>query len=367
LRIVCDGCESAGHAHDSHRVAQAQSPTAQGVSRHSHDSQAQQREHMATPPASDEQTDGPDDGAEVATPAAGPFNALTDDLNDLRIRHQQCWLWLQISLEIDRLDDVLKDGRQLLEPLTTDRPEWAIKACAGIARSNPAIHQHVERYDSYAQAARSLWTTFIPATPPTLTDAQIYAVMAMHEARLAAETYCEIAAGIEDEMAQAGVGHDDGDGIVELRCDIAGWERWHWHYAAQQTGSAERFLFMADFAASTPDSSAIKKAESKIATLERKVRQARAKAENFLNGRPIGAVGRLTRALREVVRSARSKEYEAVRAKIEEWMGEDVEGIRFDGFGQYDGRLEYTDLTKKRVDSIAIDSLKRRLRDLPDV
>ena len=48
-------------------------------------------------------------------------------------------------------------------------------------------------------------------------------------------------------------------------------------------------------------------------------------------------------------------------------MGEEVEGIRFDGFGQYDGRLEYTDMTKNLVDSIAIDSLKRKLRDLPDV
>lgn len=300
-------------------------------------------------------------------PAAGPFNALTDDLNDLRIRHQHCWLWPQISIEIDRLDDVLKDGRRLLEPLTTERPDWAMKACTGIARSNPAIHQHVERYDSYALAARSLWTTFIPATSPTMTDAQIYAVMAMHEARMAAEAYCEIAAGIEEEMSQAGVGHDDKDDIVDLRGDIAGWERWHWHYAAQQVGTAERFLLMAEFAASTPDSSAIKNAESKIATLERKVRQARAKAENFLNGRPIGAVSRLTRALREVVRSARSKEIEAVLAKIDEWSGEDVEGIRFDGVGQYDGRLQYTDLTKNRVDSIAIDSLKRKLRDLPDV
>lgn len=180
---------------------------------------------MATPPASDEQTDGPDDGSEAAVPAAGPFNALTDDLNDLRIRHQHCWLWPQITLEINRLDDVLEQGRLLLEPLITDRPDWAMKACIGIARSNPAIHQYAERYGSYPDAARSLWTTFIPATPPTLTDAQIYAVMAMHEARMAAETYCEIAAGIEEEMAQAGVGHDDGDDIVELRCDIAGWER----------------------------------------------------------------------------------------------------------------------------------------------
>lgn len=322
---------------------------------------------MAAPPTSDEQTDGPDNGSEAVVPAAGPFNALTDNLDDLRICHQHCWLWPQITLEIDRLDDVLKDGRRLLEPLITDRPDWAMKACIGIARSNSAIHQHVERYDSYALAARSLWTTFIPATSPTLTDAQIYTVIAMHEARLAAEAYCEIAAGIEEEMAQAGVGHDDEDEIVDLRCDIAGWERWHWHYAAQQVGTAERFLLMAEFAASTPDSSVIRKAESKMATLERKARAASAAVKPYRQGRQKGAVNNLTRALREVVRSARSKEYEAVQAKIEEWMGEEVEGIRFDGFGQYDGRLQYTDLAKNRVQSIAIDTLKRKLRALPDV
>lgn len=321
---------------------------------------------MATPPASDEQTDSPDEGLDAAV-LAGPFNALTNDLNDLRLQHEHCWLWPQLRDEIDRLDDVLKEGRQLLEPLITDRPDWAMKACIGIARSNPAIHQHVERYDSYAEAARSLWTTFIPAAPPTLTDAQIYAVMAMHEARMAAEAYCEIAAGIEEEMTQAGVGHDDGDEIVELRCDIAGWERWHWHYAAQQTGTAERFLLMASFAETAPDSSVIKKAEAQVTTSERKARAARAEMAPYRQGRQKGAVSNLTRALQEIVRAARSKEIGAVLAKIDEWSGEDVEGIRFDGLGQYDGRLQYTDLTKNRVDSIAIDTLKRKLRDLPDV
>ncbi len=320
---------------------------------------------MATPPASDEQTDGPDDGSEIAVPAAGPFNALTDDLNDLRIQHEHCWLWPQISHEIDRLDEVLEQGRQLLEPLTTDRPDWAIKACIGIARSNPAIHQHVERYDSYAAAARSLWTTFIPATPPTLTDAQIYAVMAMHEARIAAEAYCEIAACIEEEMAHAGVGHDDEDEIVELRCDIAGWERWHWHYAAQQVGTAERFLLIAGFAASTPDSSAIKNAESKMATLERKARAARAEVAPYRQGRQPGAVNRLTRALMAVVKEAGSSELSAVIAYLDSAYDDEFEGIIFRDI--VNDRLEYSDLSKKRETSIAIDTLKRKLQQLPDV
>ena len=320
---------------------------------------------MATPPASDEQTDGPNNGPEAAVPVTGPFNALTDDLNDLRIRHQHCWLWPQISLEIDRLDDVLKDGRQLLEPLTTERPDWAVKACTGIARSNPAIHQHIERYDSYAEAARSLWTTFIPATSPTLTDAQIYAIMAMHEARIAAEAYCEIAAGIEEEMVQAGVGHENEDEIVELRGDIAGWERWNWHYAAQQVGTAERFLIIAGFAAGTPDSSAIKKAEAQIATLERKARAARAEMVPYRQGRKPGAVNRLTRALMAVVKEAGSSEYAAVIAYLDGAYDDEFEGIIFRDI--VNDRLEYSDLSKNRETSIAIDTLKRKLEKLSDV
>ena len=320
---------------------------------------------MATPPASDEQTDGPNNGSEAAVPVTGPFNALTDDLNDLRIRHQHCWLWPQISLEIDRLDDVLKDGRQLLEPLTTERPDWAVKACTGIARSNPAIHQHIERYDSYAEAARSLWTTFIPATSPTLTDAQIYAIMAMHEARIAAEAYCEIAAGIEEEMVQAGVGHENEDEIVELRGDIAGWERWNWHYAAQQVGTAERFLLLASFAATAPDSSAIRKAEAQIATLERKARAARAEMVPYRQGRKRGAVNRLTRALMAVVKEAGSSEYFAVIAYLDGAYDDEFEGIIFRDI--VNDRLEYSDLSKNRETSIAIDTLKRKLQQLPDV
>jgi hypothetical protein len=320
---------------------------------------------MATPPASDEQTDGPDNGSEAAAPAAGPFNALTDDLNDLRIQHQHCWLWPQISLEIDRLDDVLKDGRHLLEPLATDRPDWAIKTCAGIARSNPAIHQHVERYDSYAEAARSLWTTFIPATPPTLTDAQIYAVMAMHEARMAAEIYCEIAAGIEEEMAQTSLGDDDLDEIDDQRTDIAGWERWLWHYAAQQVGTAERFLLMAEFAASTPDSSAIKMAESKMATLERKARAARAEMVPYRQGRKQGAVNRLTRALMAVVKEAGSSDLSAVIEYLDGAYDDEFEGVIFRDI--VNDRLQYSDLSKNREASIAIDTLKRKLDKLSGV
>ena len=108
--------------------------------------------------------------------------------------------------------------------------------------------------------------------------------------------------------------------IVDLRCDIAGWERWHWHYAAQQTGTAERFLLMASFAASAPDSSVIKKAEAQMATLERKARAARAEMVPYRQGRKRGAVNRLTRALMAVVKEAGSSEYTSSRFNRQRWL-----------------------------------------------
>jgi hypothetical protein len=336
LRIVCDGCESAGHAHDSHRCAQAQSLTAQGVSRHSHDSQAQQREHMATPPASDEQTDGPDDGSEAPASGAGPFNALTDDLNDLRIRHQHCWLWPQVHDEIDRLDEIQEQGRQLLAPLVSDKPTWAVEACIGIARSNPAIHQHIERFGSYPEAARSLWTTRIPATPPTLTDAQVYAVMAMHEARMAAEAYCEIVAGIEEEMGCAGIGHADHDGIAWLRAEIADWERELWRLADQYKAAADRIILMATFAVAPANPSALKEAEAQMVAMGRRLREVEATVQRYRGGRQCGAVSKFTRALRELARRAGSWEFDDIIALIEAACEQaPVEGIQFQDLNDY--------------------------------
>lgn len=316
---------------------------------------------MATPPASDEQTHGPDDGSEAAAPATGPFNALTDDINDLRIRHQHCWLWPQIRDEIDRLDEVLEQGRQLLEPLATDRPDWALKACIGIARSNPAIHQHAERYDSYAEAARNLWTTFIPATPPTLTDAQIYAVMAMHEARMAAEAYCEIAAGIEEEMALAGIGYVDDDGITWLRSEIAEWERELWRLADKYKSAADRIILMATFAMAPANPAALKEAQAQIVAMDRRIREIEAKVKPYRAGRRPGAVNRFTRALRELARRAGSWEFEDIIDLIDAACEEGpVEGIQFQDLNDY--KIWYQDTITGREDDISITNLKRTLR-----
>lgn len=316
---------------------------------------------MATPPASNEQTDGPDDGPDAAVPAAGPFNVLTDDLNDLRIQHRHCWLWPQVRDEIERLDEIQEQGRQLLEPLISAKPPWAVEACIGIARSNPAIHQHVERYDSYAQAARNLWTTRIPATPPTLTDGQIYAVMAMHEARMAAEAYCEIAAGIEEEMGCAGIGHADHEGIAWLRSEIADWERELWRLADQYKAAADRIILMATFASAPADPSLLKEAEAQIVAMGRRLREVEATVQRYRGGRQRGAVSRFTRALRELAQRAGSWEFDDIIALIEAACeGAPVEGIQFQDLNDY--KVWYQDIITGREDDISIANLKRTLR-----
>lgn len=316
---------------------------------------------MAIPPASDEQIDGPGDGSEAAVPVAGPFNALTDDLNDLRLQHEHCWLWPQVRDEIDRLDEIQEQGRHLLDPLTTERPDWAIKACIGIARSSPAIHQHAERYDSYAEAAHNLWTTRIPATPPTLTDAQIYAVMAMHEARMAAEAYCEIAAGIDEEMQHTGIGHDDGDGIGWLRSEIAGWERELWRLADQYKAAADRFFLMATFATAPANRSALKETEAQMVAMDRRIREVEATVQQYRGGRQRGAVSKFTRALRELARRAGSWEFDDIIPLIDAACEQPpVEGIQFQDLNDY--KVWYQDMITGREDEITIANLKRALR-----
>ncbi|QTQ33209.1 Uncharacterized protein pbN1_32210 [Aromatoleum bremense] len=292
-----------------------------------------------------------------------PFNPLTGDLNDLRITHGHCWLWPQITAEFDRLDAVVFNARAFLEPLTTAGcTDWAQQAAIGIVRSNLAIHQHAEHHGSYIAAARSLWTARIPRDPPTLSDAQIFALMAINEARLTAETYCEIAAGIEDEMQQSGIGYNDAEDIHWLRSDIAGWERELWRDAADRTGTAEKFMLMANFAANVPDPAALKKAESQLATLQRKARTAKAEVGQFRQGRLKGAVGRLTRALAVIAREAGSTELADVLRHLEAVAGEDIEGVRIQEV--MDGRLWYLDVVANREQSIAMDSLKRKLAKL---
>lgn len=323
---------------------------------------------MATPPSSDEQTTrAASDADEGAIDESGPFNPLTGDLNDLRITHGQCWLWLQITAEFDRLDAVVHNARTFLEPLTTAGcPDWAQQAAIGIVRSNLAIHQHAEHHGSYIAAARSLWTTHIPHDPPTLSDAQIFALLAIHEARLTAETYGEIATGIEDELQQAGIGHHDDEDIHCLRSDIAGWERGLWHDAADRTGTAEKFLLMANFAASAPDPVALKKAESQIAKLRRRARAAEQAADPYRQGRKQGAVSKFTKALATIVNRAGGRDLDAVIAAIDTACDEPpIEGIQFQEYN--DEFVWYLDVAIQTESKIRIDSLKRKLARLQDV
>lgn len=323
---------------------------------------------MATPPSSDEQTTrAASDADEGAIDESGPFNPLTGDLNDLRITHGQCWLWPQITAEFDRLDAIVHNARTFLDPLTTAGcPDWAQQAAIGIVRSNLAIHQHAEHHGSYIAAARSLWTTRIPHEPPRLSDTQIFALLAIHEARLTAETYAEIAAGIEDEMQQAGIGHNDDEDIHGLRSDIAGWERNLWRDAADRTGTAEKFLLMANFAASTPDLPALRKAESQIAKLRKRARAAEQAAEPFHGGRQRGAVSKFTKALRAIVERIGSRAIKDVLPAIRNACdGFPIEGIQFQDYN--DTYVWYLDIVLQTEGKIKIGNLIRALNRFQDI
>ena len=66
-----------------------------------------------------------------------------------------------------------------------------------------------------------------------------------------------------------------------------------------------------------------------------------------------------------VVKEAGSSELSAVIAYLDSTYDDEFEGIIFRDI--VNDRLEYSDLSKKRETSIAIDTLKRKLQQLPDV
>ncbi len=66
-----------------------------------------------------------------------------------------------------------------------------------------------------------------------------------------------------------------------------------------------------------------------------------------------------------VVKEAGSSEFSAVIEYLDGAYDDEFEGIIFRDI--VDERLEYSDLSKNRETSIAIDTLKRKLQQLPDV
>jgi hypothetical protein len=147
--------------------------------------------------------------------------------------------------------------------------DWASNAAIGIWRSMAAIHQHAERHGSFAAAARSLWTAAIPSSEPTLTDTHLYALLAIAEARTSAQGYCDLATGIEEELARNAIGHDEANEIAWLRGEIAQWEREQWRWSDAMRESAQRFLLLAQFASSTTaaQSDALRQAHASTADL----------------------------------------------------------------------------------------------------
>lgn len=292
------------------------------------------------------------------------FNPLTDDLNDLWLDHADCWFFPQIKLEMDSLIDLVQRARDnVLDLINT--PEWALKAGEGIFRCNGAIHQHVTRYGNFAETARALGNCLIPREPPTLMDEHIYALLSICEARLSAEAYCELAAGYESELEATGIQPDDDEDILCLRQVKSAWERDLWRWADREKALAEKFLLMADFAFRAPDPTHVKHTEAQLVVLSRRLTAVEAVAKPYRQGRPKGALSPISLALMEIVRDARSRELDDVLEQIREYLGEDIQGvIRFDEIEE--DTLYYTVITKAQPKQMSLDSLRRRLKNLPD-
>lgn len=318
---------------------------------------------MADPSAPDSAADR-DSGDGVG---ARPFNPLGGSVDDLILHHEACWLWPEISVDLQDLAALMVNAGSFLTDLCqSDTTEWATKAALGIARSITAIHEHADRHGSYATAARSLWTTFIPSADPTLTDAQIYALLAIAEARTSAETFCAIAAGIEDELQRNAIGHEDVDEIAYLRGEVAQWEREAWRWADQTKAATERFLLMAMFAASSPSTAARQEAEQQVAVLNRRLEEARAAVQPYRAGRQRGAVSKFTRALIALVQRAGSADFDAVFGLIDEARyAAPIEGIQFQDCN--DDKVWYLDVVTGREAEITIPNLRRRLVRLPAI
>lgn len=295
------------------------------------------------------------------------FNPLTGDLQDLRLLYGDAWLWPHISPEITRLDDVIIDAQTFLIPLFQPcPPEWAIQAGLGVSRSNIAIHQYAQHHNSYVAAARSLSSTRIPRDAPTLSDAHIYALLAIHEARMAAELYCEMVRGIEEEMILTGVGHNDTEDIGWLRTTMAGWEHNLWHDAAQQTGTAEKFLMMAQFAANEPNVEQLRQAEATVAELQRRAQAAETSVQAYRQGRQPGTVSKLTKALQHLIHRSHSSKLTDILTLIRRACNEcPIEGIEFQACNE--DCIWYLDVATGFQGQIKFANLQRRLNRISDI
>lgn len=186
------------------------------------------------------------------------------------------------------------------------------------------------------------------------------------EARTSAEAFCEIAAGIEDELQRNAIGHDEADEIVWLRGEVAQWEREAWRWADQTKAAAERFFLMATFAASSPSTAALQQAEQQVAALNRRLGEAREAIEPYRAGRQPGAVSKLTRALMALVKKAGSADFDAMFAEIEKACHDlPVEGIQFQDCNDF--KVWYQDMVTGHEAEITIPNLRRRLTRLPAI
>ncbi len=136
-----------------------------------------------------------------------------------------CWLWGEVSVEMQALATLIGRAGELLESLHQPTvADWASNAAIGIVRTMLSI-------PNTPNATATSPMSRAASQAATVTDVQIYALLAIAEARTSAEGYCDLATGIEDELARNAIGPDEAGEIAWLRREIAQWEREQWRWS----------------------------------------------------------------------------------------------------------------------------------------
>lgn len=280
---------------------------------------------------------------------------LRYDWTSQRVALRDYRLWDEMSVEVNNLIAIAQRAQAMFRDVRTDGeyPDGVIHAAADMQRLHAAIHEHALREQSYVRAARRLMTD--TQSPPAFTDAHILAMLALLVAAESATAFSDLAAGVEEEIEAAGLAAGEVENINALRARLAVWERQCWVEAIRRMAEADKFLMIAQFAQATPDALVVQQIEAALARAERDI-------SRYRQGRPKGAVGKLARALKQVLKEAPGTGFEAVLNHLRDIAEEEVEGIEFQEVT--DTHVHYLDVESDKQGSISIASLRVRLQQL---
>lgn len=207
------------------------------------------------------------------------FDLLQDDLSGLMQAAEEHRLWSDYQDDIESACSVFEKAREILAPLrrvnlsTRDAPQWsamAIRAARSVSYSRKPIFQYASRFGSVLASARRFWTEL---TPPQgwkskpLADHEVYALLAMYEARLSVESIIGILRDFDQWADENDVSDDNEE---TFRDEMARWEWREARYVHRRLAQAKDLQHLAQLAVVGADS---ERARQYIGELEHEVQQ----------------------------------------------------------------------------------------------